>query len=73
MINVQTRFGKVEISFTSHNTDGTVEQAHASGASLTEAVTNLILRFEELQTAVFDDLRAYGFIETRSTSKGEAP
>ena len=62
MIRITTDFEGVEAIYESQLNDGSYERVRATGATLIEAVTNLVVRFAQLQEDALEELRYRGMV-----------
>ncbi len=63
-VQIYTDCDGVHIAFEIHHANGHVERVIAHGASQTEAIENLVIRFKQLQSGALEALVENGFIIT---------
>ena len=68
MIAVSTEGDLVRVQYKDDNS-GTI--VYSVGASLTEAIENIVIRFKELQGAALEELYKRGFIRVERSAESE--
>ncbi len=66
-IEITTLTDGVLVAAIEHGITGASEVVMVKGATLTEALENLMMRFGELRVATLQGLRRLGFVRTEST------